>query len=107
MDTAFRKIDIDAYDEDAFLESELFEPDSRNPTQVLSDAKQKQTAVRSSLAKYVVVTLESPQYFNTCSFNGRGDTVGALTIALADAPYGPGVDEAKANHGLGAAFHVC
>jgi hypothetical protein len=26
----------------------------------------------------------------------RGDTVGALTIALEGAPYGPGVDEAKA-----------
>jgi actin related protein 2/3 complex subunit 5 len=72
---AFRKIDIDAYDEDAFLESELFEPDPRSPAQVLSDAKQKQAAVRGSLAK--------------------GDTVGALTVALADAPYGPGVEEAK------------
>ena len=51
MDTAFRKIDIDAYDEDTFLESELFEPDPRSPAQVLSDAKQKQTTVRSSLAK--------------------------------------------------------
>jgi len=75
MDTAFRKIDIDAYDEDAFLESELFEPDPRSPAQVLSEAKQKQATVRSSLA--------------------RGDTVGALTIALEGAPYGPGVDEAK------------
>jgi hypothetical protein len=26
----------------------------------------------------------------------RGDTVGALTTALEGAPYGPGVDEAKA-----------
>lgn len=53
MDTAFRKIDIDAYDEDAFLESELYDPDPRGPAQVLADAKQKQTSVRSSLAKYV------------------------------------------------------
>jgi len=75
MDTAFRKIDIDAYDEDAFLESELFEPDPRSPAQVLNDAKQKQTSVRSLLAK--------------------GDTAGALTTALESAPYGPGVDEAK------------
>lgn len=78
MDTAFRKIDIDAYDEDAFLESELFDPDPRTPSQVLSDAKQKQAAVRSSLAKYVGVILELPQYlilrqrrhcwsFNYCS----------------------------------------
>ncbi|KAF7970343.1 hypothetical protein HWV62_24308 [Athelia sp. TMB] len=75
MDTAFRKIDIDAYDEDAFLDSELFEPDARSPDQVLAEAKQKQTAVRSSLAK--------------------GDTVGALSMALENAPYGPGFDEAK------------
>lgn len=45
MDTAFRKIDIDAYDEDAFLESELYDPDPRGPAQVLADAKQKQTSV--------------------------------------------------------------
>lgn len=57
MDTAFRKIDIDAYDEDAFLDSELFEPDPRSPDQVLAEAKQKQTLVRSSLAKYVIATL--------------------------------------------------
>jgi len=75
MDTAFRKIDIDAYDEDAFLDSELFEPDPRSPDQVLAEAKQKQTLVRSSLAK--------------------NDTVGALSIALENAPYGPGFDEAK------------
>jgi len=55
MDTAFRKIDIDAYDEDAFLESELFEPDPRSPAQVLNDAKQKQTSVRSLLAKQVML----------------------------------------------------
>lgn len=55
MDNAFRKIDIDIYDEDAFLESELFEPDPRDPAQVLNDAKQKQTTVRSQLAKFVLV----------------------------------------------------
>lgn len=62
MDTAFRKIDIDVYDEDAFLDSELFEPDPRAPDQVLAEAKQKQTAVRSSLAKYVVPTLDLRNY---------------------------------------------
>lgn len=50
-DTAFRKIDIDAYDEDTLLESELYEPDPRDPGMVLNDAKQKQTAVRSSLSR--------------------------------------------------------
>ncbi|EGO02910.1 hypothetical protein SERLA73DRAFT_176374 [Serpula lacrymans var. lacrymans S7.3] len=74
-DTAFRKIDIDIYDEDVLLETELYDPDPRDPSQVLSDAKQKQGAVRSSLAK--------------------SDIPGALDIALDSAPYGPNVDEAK------------
>lgn len=39
---SFRKIDIHVYDEDVLLESELYEPDPRDPAQVLSDAKQKQ-----------------------------------------------------------------
>ncbi|KAG2137477.1 actin-related protein 2/3 complex subunit 5 [Suillus clintonianus] len=72
---SFRKIDIDAYDEDVLLESELCEPDPRDPAQVLSDAKQKQAAVRSSLAK--------------------GDIPGALGIALDSTPYGPNVEDAK------------
>ncbi|KAG2090363.1 actin-related protein 2/3 complex subunit 5 [Suillus discolor] len=72
---SFRKIDIDAYDEDVILEGELCEPDPRDPAQVLSDAKQKQAAVRSTLA--------------------RGDIPGALGIALDGIPYGPNVEEAK------------
>ncbi|KAH7924418.1 ARP2/3 complex 16 kDa subunit (p16-Arc) [Leucogyrophana mollusca] len=72
---SYRKIDIDAYDEDVLQESELCEPDPRDPAQVLSDAKQKQAAVRSSLAK--------------------GDIPGALDIALDSAPYGPNVEDAK------------
>lgn len=54
MDTAFRKIDIDAYDEDVLQESELFDADPRDPSQVLDEAKQRQVAVRSSLAKYLL-----------------------------------------------------
>lgn len=49
---SFRKTDIDAYDEDVLLESELYEPDPRDPAQALNDAKQKQVVVRSALAKY-------------------------------------------------------
>lgn len=51
MDTSFRKIDIDQYDEDVLLESELYDADPRDPAQVLADAKAKATAVRSALAK--------------------------------------------------------
>ena len=53
MDTAFRKIDIDKYDEDVLLEEELYEPDPRDPAQVLADTRAKATTVRSFLAKYV------------------------------------------------------
>jgi len=75
MDTAFRKIDIDAYDEDVLLETELYEADPRDPGTVLNDAKQKASSVRSLLAK--------------------GDNQGALQTILSQAPYGPNVEEAK------------
>jgi len=75
MASAFRKIDIDAYDEDALHESELYEADTRDPAQVLDEARQRQAAVRSSLAK--------------------SDVSGALSVILDNAPYGPNVDEAK------------
>ncbi|EDR10937.1 actin-related protein ARPC5 [Laccaria bicolor S238N-H82] len=75
MASAFRKIDIDAYDEDALQESELYEADARDPAQVLDEARQRQAAVRSSLAK--------------------SDVAGALSVILDNAPYGPNVDEAK------------
>lgn len=47
----FRKIDIDAFDEDAFQESELYEADPRDPQSVLSDAKAKTAQVRTSLSR--------------------------------------------------------
>ncbi|KAJ8518958.1 hypothetical protein ONZ45_g4021 [Pleurotus djamor] len=75
MDTAFRKIDIDAYDEDVLQESELYEPYPQDASQALEEAKQRQSAVRSALAK--------------------NDTAGALGIALDNAPYGPNVEDAK------------
>ena len=54
-DNAFRKLDIDAFDEDLLHESELWEPDPRDPAQALSDARQKAAAVRSALAKCVLL----------------------------------------------------
>ncbi|KAJ6475208.1 actin-related protein ARPC5 [Mycena vitilis] len=75
MDNAFRKIDIDAYDEDVLQEEELFDADPRDPAQVLDDAKQRQGAVRTALA--------------------RSDVVGALNTVLENAPYGPNVEAAK------------
>ena len=52
METAFRKIDIDVYDEDVLLEEELYEPDPRDPAQVLGDTKAKASQVRGFLSKY-------------------------------------------------------
>ncbi|KAI0640966.1 arp2/3 complex subunit [Trametes meyenii] len=75
MDVNFRKIDIDQYDEDVLLDSELYETDPRDPAQALNDVKQKAAAVRGSLSK--------------------GDIVGALNLVLEDAPYGTAVEEAK------------
>ncbi|THH18239.1 hypothetical protein EW146_g2713 [Bondarzewia mesenterica] len=75
MDVNFRKIDIDAFDEDVLLESELYEPDPRSPTQVIEESKAKAAAVRSSLSK--------------------GDIQGALHTILENPPYGPNVEEAK------------
>ncbi|KAH8108355.1 actin-related protein ARPC5 [Phellopilus nigrolimitatus] len=75
METAFRKIDIDVYDEDVILEEELYNAEPRDPAQVLSETKAKATHVRSVLAK--------------------GDVPGALNIVLGGAPYGPNVEEAK------------
>ena len=57
MDVNFRKIDIDQYDEDVLLDTELYEADPRDPAQVLDDTKQKATAVRSSLSKYAFIPL--------------------------------------------------
>jgi len=53
MDQAFRKIEIDIYDEDVLRESKLYEatPCDPDPAQVLEDAEQRQVAVRSFLEK--------------------------------------------------------
>ncbi len=57
MEGAFRKVDIDIYDEDVLQETELYAADPRDPAAVLDDAKQRQTAVRSLLAKCVTPSL--------------------------------------------------
>lgn len=36
--TSFRKIDVDAYDEDVLQEMELYDPDPHEPVQILRDA---------------------------------------------------------------------
>lgn len=74
-DSSFRRLDVDQYDEDRVLPSDLYIPDSRAPATVLADTQGKATAVRGLLQ--------------------RGDVRGALGEVLVDAPYGEGVDDAK------------
>ena len=61
-DTNFRKIDIDQYEEDVLLDSELYDTDPRDPAQALNDVKQNAAVVRSSLAKYVLKLQHGPMY---------------------------------------------
>lgn len=75
MDNAFRKLPVDDYSEDRVLESDLYDPDPRDPFQVLADTRSKQTQIRTLLQ--------------------RGDVKGALEVGLEQAPYGEGVEEAK------------
>jgi actin related protein 2/3 complex, subunit 5 len=51
MEGAFRKIDIDQYDEDVLHDEELYDPDPRDPAQALDEARQRAQAVRGSLGK--------------------------------------------------------
>ncbi|KAL7411697.1 actin-related protein 2/3 complex subunit 5 [Mrakia frigida] len=74
-DYAFRKINIDAYDEDTLQDSELFDADPRSAAQALEDAKRVQQEVRQLL--------------------GRSDIPSALTSLLANYPFGADHDQAK------------
>lgn len=48
---AFRKIDIDKFEEDVLLETDLYEADPRDPATILEAAKAKSAAVRGFLSK--------------------------------------------------------
>ena len=48
---AFRKIDIDALEEDVLLPSDLYDPDPRGPDAVNAEAKQKSTEARGLVSR--------------------------------------------------------
>lgn len=50
---AFRKIDIDALDEDVLSPSDLYDPDPRGPDGVLDDAKRRSNDARGLVSKWV------------------------------------------------------
>lgn len=94
---AFRKIDIDALDEDVLSPQDLYDPDPRGPDGVLADAKRRSNDARGLVSKWVLVSY----YLSARGGRGdadesiRGDTAGALNAILTEPPYGEGVDEAK------------
>lgn len=47
----YRKIDVDQYDDDALLESDLVDADPRSPADLLAAARSKATEVRTLLSK--------------------------------------------------------
>ena len=51
---AFRKIDIDALDEDILVPSDLYDPDTRSPEEVGSAATQKAGEARGLVSKCVL-----------------------------------------------------
>jgi len=48
---AFRKIDIDALDEDVLLPTDLYDPDPRDAQEVTSQASQKANEARSLVSR--------------------------------------------------------
>ncbi|KAG9074484.1 hypothetical protein FRC06_010646 [Ceratobasidium sp. 370] len=75
-DIPFRRIDVDKLEEDVLLATDLYDPDPRGPDGALAEAKAKVGQVRTALSK--------------------GDTQSALSLILADPPYGSEAEEAKA-----------
>ncbi|BFZ63748.1 arp2/3 complex subunit [Saitoella coloradoensis] len=66
---SFRKIDIDAYEEDVVTADDLYPPNPLSPEQVEADVHQRAQDVRALLS--------------------RGDAASALPLILQSPPYGP------------------
>ncbi|KDN43544.1 arp2/3 complex subunit [Tilletiaria anomala UBC 951] len=71
----FRKINIDQYDEDVLLDEELVDPDPRSGQELLALVQGNAQETRSLMA--------------------RGDAKSALSLILADPPFGRDATEAK------------
>ena len=99
---AFRKLDVDQYDLDRVLPSELYDPDPRGPAEVLRITKGKAVDCRSFLQRYVVTFRQIRRGklmgLLLCVLCDSGDVGGALRLVLEQAPYGEEVEEAKVGH---------
>lgn len=73
-DSAFRRLPVDLYDEDRVLVSDLYPADPRPAAQILSDTQRTAQDVRQLVQ--------------------RGDAVQALKLALEQAPYDGGEQDA-------------
>lgn len=51
---AFRRLDVDQYDEDRVLPAQLYTPDPRGPTQVLEVTRRKTSECRALLQRCVL-----------------------------------------------------
>ncbi|RXK35997.1 arp2/3 complex 16 kDa subunit [Tremella mesenterica] len=103
---AFRKIDIDALDEDVILPSDLYDPDPRGAQGVLDDAKRKSTEARGLVSRPIQfcgwtnadsLAVDLCWYILKADWKliNRGDIAGALNQILTDPPYGEGMEEAR------------
>ncbi|KAL8280034.1 hypothetical protein RQP46_007615 [Phenoliferia psychrophenolica] len=79
---SWRKLNVDQYDDDRVLATDLYVPDARSPAQQLADQQQKQQTVRGLLQ--------------------RGDAAASLKAGLLDPPFGEEESEpAKVSPALG------
>ncbi len=76
----FRKIDIDKYDEDVLRGEELYDADPRDPGQILEEARQRQAAVRGSLAKFVFLQPHAMILRTECDSNYYSPTEMILLV---------------------------
>lgn len=60
MTDHFRKIDIDAFDDDQVRPEDLYEPDPRSPQQALQEASAKESQVRGHLSRRASCVLLVP-----------------------------------------------
>ena len=93
----FRKIDIDAIEDEYLTENDLLEIDHRDESSAVSIFTQLQSQVRQLINGWSI--LATYLYFKLMKYFS-GDTVNALILTLDDPPYGPTVEQAKVSFSL-------
>lgn len=91
---AWRKLDVDQYDDDYLRPSDIAVQDPVSPEELLHQARSKQGGVRTKLAGCV-----NPKRLR---LTGSGDVAGALSEVLTDPPYGAQSGESRVRSCSGA-----